>query len=122
MSGAAIGTKPTTMPYLQIEIRKDRKKAREKLRAEVPGDTKSRFHDARHVLASRRNSATPIMAFGSFATGLAEHSDGDRSSQATLDSPSKTKGWAVEEYAQSRRCFAPEWSLIIPQIETMHQN
>jgi hypothetical protein len=60
------------MPYHLIEIRKGRKKAREKLRAEVPGDTKSRFHDARHVPASRRNSVTLIMAFGSFATALAE--------------------------------------------------
>jgi len=76
MSGAAIGTKPTTMPYPRIEIRKDRKKAKEKLRAEVPGDTKSRFHDARHVPASRQNSVTLIMAFGSFATGLAEMGTG----------------------------------------------
>jgi hypothetical protein len=74
MSGAAIGTKPITMPCHLIEIRKGRKKDREELRAEVPGDTKSRFRDARHVLASRRNSVMLIMAFGSFATGLAEKS------------------------------------------------
>jgi hypothetical protein len=72
MSGAATGTGPTTMRFHLIGIRRDRKKAREKLRAEVPGGTKSKFHDARHGPASRRNSNTLIMAFGSFATGLAE--------------------------------------------------
>jgi hypothetical protein len=72
MSGAVIGMKPTTMPYHLIEIRRDPKKAREELHAEVPGDTKSRFHDARHVPASRQNSVTLIMAFGSFAIGLTE--------------------------------------------------
>jgi formylglycine-generating enzyme required for sulfatase activity len=49
-----------------------RQKERENLRAEVPGGTKSRFHDAQHVQASRRNSSTLIMAFAPFATGLVE--------------------------------------------------
>jgi hypothetical protein len=60
------------MRFHLIAIRKDRQKAREKLRAEVPGGTKSRFHDALHAPASRRNSNTLIMASGWFATGLVE--------------------------------------------------
>lgn len=72
MSGAATGTGPTTMRFLLIGIRRDPQKATGKLRAEVPGGTKSKFHDARHGPASRRNSNTLIMAFASFATGLPE--------------------------------------------------
>ena len=74
MSGAAIGLGPTTMRFQLIGIRRDLKRASEKLRAEVPGGTTSRFRDARLVLASRRNSNTLIMAFGSFAKWLAKHS------------------------------------------------
>jgi hypothetical protein len=60
------------MRFHLIGIRWGRQKAREKLRAEVPGDTKSRFHDARHARASRQNSNMLITAFESFATGLGE--------------------------------------------------
>ena len=74
MSGAATGSGPTTMRFRLIGIRKDPKRAKEKRRAEAPGGTKSRFHVARHVPASRRNSNTLITAFGSFAKWLAKHS------------------------------------------------
>lgn len=70
MNGAATGSMPTTMRFHLVAIRKDRKKAREKLRAEVHGGTKSRFHDARHALASRQNSNMLITGFGSFVTEL----------------------------------------------------
>jgi hypothetical protein len=60
------------MGFYPIGIRKCRQKARQKLRAEVPGGTISRFHDARHVPASRPNSNTLITAFGSYATGRVE--------------------------------------------------
>jgi hypothetical protein len=74
MSGVAIGSGPTTIRFHRIGIRRGRKRAPEKRRAEVPGGTRSRSHDVRHVPAFRRNSNTPIMAFGSFARGFAEHS------------------------------------------------
>ena len=72
MSGVAIGSEQTTIRFLLTGIRRDRKKATEKHRAEVRGGTKSRSHDVRHVPAFRRNSNTLIMAFGWLATGLGE--------------------------------------------------
>ena len=64
MSGAATGMGPTTMRFRLIGIRRGRQKEREKRRAEVPGGTRSRFHDALPVPASRRNSNTLIMLPG----------------------------------------------------------
>jgi hypothetical protein len=60
------------MRFRPIGTRKVRKKAAEKPLAEAPGDTKSRFHIARHLLASRRILNTLIMAFGSFLIELSE--------------------------------------------------
>jgi hypothetical protein len=62
------------MRFHLIGTRKDRKKAREERRAEVPGDTTSKFQDVRHVPASHRNSNMLIMVFGSLAMGFAKHS------------------------------------------------
>jgi hypothetical protein len=73
MSGVAIGSGPTTIRFHLTGIRRDRQRAPEKHRAEVPGGTTSRSHDVQHVPASRRNSNTLTMAFGSFATGFAKH-------------------------------------------------
>ena len=72
MSGVVTGSTPATMRSHLSGIHKDPKKAREKRRAEDPGDTTSRCHDVRRVPASRRNSNTLIMAFGSSAVGRAE--------------------------------------------------
>jgi hypothetical protein len=66
-NGATTGTGPTITLSHRIGILKDREQAREKLRAEVLGGIRSRFHDARRVLAYRRNSDTQIMASVSFA-------------------------------------------------------
>src|ERR1700677_1895467 len=63
-SGAAIGSRPTTIRFPLIEIRGGLKRAAEKHHAEVLGGTKSRSHDVRPVPAFRRNSNTLIMAFG----------------------------------------------------------
>jgi hypothetical protein len=72
MSGVVTGSTPATMRSHQSGIHKDPKKACEKRRAEDPGDTTSRSHDVRRVPASRRNSNTLIMPFGSTAVGLPE--------------------------------------------------
>src|SRR5215471_9012097 len=72
MSGVVTGSTPATMRSHLSGIHKDRKKAREKRRAEDPGGTISRSHDVRRVPAFRRNSNTLIMAFGSSAVGRAE--------------------------------------------------
>ena len=72
MSGVVTGSTPTTMRSHPSGIHKDRKKAREKRRAEDLGGTTSKSHDVRRVPASRRNSNTLIMAFGSSAVGRAE--------------------------------------------------
>ena len=71
MSGVVTGSTRATMQSHLSGIHKDRKKAREKRRAEDPGGTISRSHDVRRVPASRRNSNTLIMAFGSSAVGRA---------------------------------------------------
>ena len=72
MSGVVTGSTPATMRSHLSGIHEDRKKAREKRRAEDPGGTTSRSHDVRRVPASRRNFNTLIMAFGSSAAGRAE--------------------------------------------------
>ena len=72
MSGVVTGSTPATMRSHLRGIHKDRKKAREKRRAEDPGDTTSRSHDVRRVPESRWNSDTLIMAFGLSAVGHAE--------------------------------------------------
>ena len=71
-SGVVTGSTPATMRSHLSGIHEDRKKAREKRRAEDPGGTTSRSHDVRRVPASRRNSNTLIMAFGSSAVRRAE--------------------------------------------------
>ena len=73
MSGVVTGSGPTTIRFRQIGIRRDRKRASEKLRAEDPGGTKLKSHDVRRDPAFRRNSVTLIMAFVSFAVVLSEH-------------------------------------------------
>jgi len=72
MSGVVTGSTPATMRSHLSGLHKDRKKAREKRRAEDPGGTTSRSHDVRRAPASRRNSNTLIMAFGSSAVRRAE--------------------------------------------------
>ena len=72
MSGVATGSGPTTIRFRPIGIRRDRKKASEKLRAEDPGGTTSRSPDVRRDPAFRRNSNTLIMAFGWFAMSFAK--------------------------------------------------
>jgi hypothetical protein len=72
MSGAVTGSGPPTMRFHQIGIRRDRKKASEKLRAGDPGGITLNSHDVRRDPAFRRNSSTLIMASASFAVGLAE--------------------------------------------------
>jgi hypothetical protein len=72
MSGVVIGSGPTTIRFRQIGIRRDRKKASEKLRAEDPGGTTLKSPDVRRDPAFRRNSDTLIMASASFAVGLAK--------------------------------------------------
>jgi hypothetical protein len=70
MSGAAIGSRSTTMRFHLSGIQTAPKKAQGERRAEVPGGIRSRFHGAQHVPASRRNSNTLIMGFGSSAKAL----------------------------------------------------
>jgi hypothetical protein len=70
MSGAAIGLRPTIMLFHLSGIQTAPKKAQEKRRAEVPGGIRSKFHGAQHVPASRPNSNTLIMDFGSSAKGI----------------------------------------------------